>query len=76
MTFNPKWIIGRKIVAVDMNPFEAAPETPSANRTVFDPVFTLDNGARVKFLTTETEVGEYGIDVIYMKPLKTKKGEK
>jgi hypothetical protein len=41
-SLNPKWIIGRKIVAVDMNPFKG-----ENGITAHAPVITFDNGARI-----------------------------
>lgn len=65
MTFNPRWIIGRKIVEVDMHPFATGLHQPMG--TTYAPVFTLDNGARIKFSVDETEVGEYGVRPVYCK---------
>jgi hypothetical protein len=62
--FNPKWIIGRTITAVDMRPFRKLED----NRIAHDPVFTLDNGARIFFVTEETGGSEYGTSVCYTPP--------
>jgi hypothetical protein len=58
--FNPKWIIGRKIIAVEMHPFEG-----ENHLTAHAPVITLDNGARIFFVTEETGLSEYGTAICY-----------
>jgi hypothetical protein len=63
--FNPKWIIGRTIVAVDMKPF-----SDGRGGTVHDPAFTLDNGAKVSFITEETYDRDYGVNILYLPPPK------
>jgi hypothetical protein len=61
-------LIGRTIVDVEWRPFRAQPGT--ADRTVaYQPVLTLDNGARVYFRTQETDVGEYGTLISATRPL-------
>lgn len=59
--FNPKWIIGRTIVACEMNPFDSGDGHMSV---AHNPVITLDNGARLKFMAEEAADG-YGIDIVY-----------
>lgn len=49
-------LIGRRIVDVDLNPFEDG----RGDRTA-DPTLILDNGARVFFLVDETEGDGYGV---------------
>lgn len=74
--FNPKWIIGRTIVACDMRPFQANdPTLKGTKETAHDPVITLDNGAKLYFQTEETEIGEYGTSVVYVPPRKKKHKE-
>lgn len=68
--FNPKWIIGRTITGVDMNPFRAHPESTTDYREAHDPTIYLDNGASLAFITEETETGDYGTAIIYRKPPK------
>jgi len=58
---NPKWLIGRTIVAVDMRPFDSRMD----NKTAYDPLITLDNGAQLTFTTQETDTGEYGTAISY-----------
>ncbi len=63
-------LIGRRIVAVDWRPFQAAPETFPRLMAHF-PRLMLDNGRELYFVTEETEVGEYGTRVCI-----TEKGKK
>lgn len=65
--FSRRWVIGRRIVDVQMRPFN-----DGKGGVAHDPVFVLDNGARVRFLTQETEVGEYGVEPLYDKPHKAR----
>lgn len=66
---NPKWLIGRTIVAVEMNAYRAR-ESPVDRTLAHQPVITLDNGARLLFITDETDFGEYGTTIVYAKPRK------
>lgn len=63
--FNPNWIIGRRIVGVEMNPF---PARDLNNTMAHDPVITLDNGAKLRFMTEETQTDDYGVRILYVKP--------
>ena len=62
---NPKWVVGKRIVAVETNPFD-----DGRGGIAHDPVIKLEGGACLSFVTVETEVGEYGTDIIYTKPPK------
>lgn len=53
-------LVGRAIVAVELRPF-----TDGRGGTAYDPVITLDNGARLTFSVAETAVGVYGVDPNY-----------
>lgn len=64
--FNPKWIIGRTIVGVDMRRFSTG--RTSYGTVAHDPVITFDNGAVIYFTTEETEIGEYGTAITYVPP--------
>lgn len=76
MAFNPKWIIGRTIVAVEMNPFRAS-DDPSVHRVLYSPIFTLDNGAELRFVTEESDdVAEYGTAIVYLKPERKRRNAK
>src|SRR5688572_20579923 len=77
---NPKWLIGRTIVAVDLGAHYPTQTTgsihddkPLGERQVRDygkmhqPEITLDNGARLRFHTEEHPEGhEYGTKVLYI----------
>lgn len=60
--FNPRWIIGRTIVDVKTHPFDDC-----RGGTAHKPEITLDNGATIEFLTEETDTGDYGTDIIYLR---------
>jgi len=65
-----KTLIGRKIVGVELNPFSDG-RTPRS--IAHSPVLVLDDGRRLYFITTETEIGEYGINMFATKkPRKSK----
>jgi hypothetical protein len=59
---NLRWILGKRIVEVNMNPFP-----DGMGGTTHNPVFTLEDGSQVRFAVQETEVGEYGIELVYRK---------
>lgn len=56
-------VVGRKIVDVEWNWFE----TGRGSKKSTDPTIILDNGSRVHFVVIETEVGEYGIEMVVHK---------
>lgn len=63
MSINPKHLIGRRIVAVDMRPFKTGPR--GHERTCHDPCVTLDDGSVLTFAVEETEEGaSYGVDIV------------
>lgn len=64
--FNPKWILGRTIVAVEMNPRLGR---NGGTQMAHDPVIRLDNGATLQFHVEETDDLMYGVDILYNKPL-------
>jgi hypothetical protein len=39
----------------------------SSHPTTTDPVLVLDSGARLGFVAIETEVGEYGVELVLRK---------
>ena len=60
MSVNPRHLIGKKIVAVDMQPFD-----DGKGGTAHDPVITLDDGSRLCFITEEIDSGDcYGVDIV------------
>lgn len=70
---NPKHLLGKTIAAVNMRPFNA--ELYSAlgkdlregqGRQAHDPLITFTDGSSIRFVTEETETGNYGTDVVYI----------
>lgn len=62
-------LIGRRIVAVQLNRFDRNVEGQPVryagkDRWATAPEIVLDNGQRLRFLVQETEVGEYGVELI------------
>ena len=55
-------IIGRKIVDVELNSFR-----DGGGYWNYDPVFFLDDGTRIDFMATKTDVGKYGIELVITK---------
>lgn len=51
-------LVGRKIVAVEFHPFKCRRHY---NEWATQPVITLDNGRRLRFVVQETDYGEYGV---------------
>jgi hypothetical protein len=77
---NARLLVGRMITAVDLRPWlDQVPDGSGTGRTraikVYNPVFTLDNGARVTFFVAETEAGEYGVSPIYHSPVRSKQSK-
>jgi hypothetical protein len=63
-------LIGRTIVAVDFNVFQTGVGQEKSTK----PVITLDNGRKLLFVVSETESGEYGVEMhVTKKPEGTKK---
>lgn len=54
-------LVGRMIVTYDARPFP-----DRQGRTAHRPVITLDNGARLIFVTEETDTGDYGVCAVYV----------
>lgn len=59
--FNPRWIVGKTVEQVDMNPFD-----DGKGGTAHDPRIWFTDGTGVAVSTEETEVGEYGTALIYL----------
>lgn len=53
---------GRRIVKVEMNAFRDGRR--GRNSYAHDPIIYLDDGTQIGFVTEETEVGVYGVDLI------------
>lgn len=61
-TASARLLVGRKIVAVDLRPFH------DGYSTHHNPVFTLDNGARITFCVSEPQPGaSFGVTPTYHK---------
>lgn len=67
MPFNPRWLLGRTIVAVELNRFRAR-ESPDDRTMTSNPTLFLDNGASLSFFVDETDGDGYGISLIYTSP--------
>lgn len=52
-------LIGRKIVGFDPCPFD-----DGRGGRAHEPTIYLDDGSRLKFVTEETDIGEYGVFVM------------
>ena len=60
---NPKLLVGRKIVRVEMHPHVEGNGTDA--RTMHDPIIYLDDGSSLAFLAEEHPEGaEYGVHII------------
>ena len=53
--------LGRTIVGVEWRPAD-----DGRGETVADPELILDDGRRIGFVVQETDVGEYGIDIVLL----------
>jgi hypothetical protein len=55
-------LVGRKIVAVDLQPFDDCDSSGRKIKTSYEPRFILDNGARLTFSVDEIDCGDgYGV---------------
>lgn len=60
--FNPRWIKGKTVTSVSMTPRSDG----RAHGSVYhQPEITFSDGSSITFITEETEVGEYGTDIVY-----------
>lgn len=65
-------LVGRKIVAVNLRPFRDETVDGKLIKVSYEPVFTLDNGARVTFIVDEIDCGDgYGVRPQYHKKHRT-----
>ena len=60
--FNPRWIVGKTVARVDMNPWDSG-----KGNQAHSPVIHFTDGSSIRFVTEETEIGEYGTAVVYQK---------
>lgn len=59
-------LVGRTIVAVDLQPFDDCDSAGRKVKTCYDPRLVLDNGARVTFMVDEIDCGDgYGVRPLY-----------
>jgi len=57
-------LVGLTIVAVDLRPFNPNMLDTGDLRPAFDPIITFSDGSRITFMVQETEVGEYGVEIM------------
>lgn len=67
MTFNPRWILGKTVARVEMNPFQKSLHG-ERHGVAHDPRIIFTDGSSIAFSTEETEVGSYGTSISYTKP--------
>lgn len=66
--FNPRWLHGKTIARVEMNPFEKYDKENTGRAGIaHDPTIHFTDGSSICFMTEETEVGSYGTRIIYRK---------
>lgn len=59
-------LVGRKIVAVDLQPFDDLDSAGKKIKTSYEPRITLDNGAVLSFVVDEIDCGDgYGVVPMY-----------
>lgn len=68
-SLKPKGWKGRKIVSIDWNEFKTG---RSGHPISTDPTLHLDDGTMLVFHVTETEIGEYGVEMSVLKPGRVK----
>lgn len=64
--FHTRWVVGKTIARVEMNPFNAGGQ--GRGTTAHDPEIFFTDGSSIRFITEETETGEYGTEIVYRKP--------
>lgn len=57
-----RFLAGKTIERVDVRPF---PTDRMPGEMSSDPVIWFEDGSRIAFVVDETEIGEYGISVLY-----------
>lgn len=55
-----RWLVGKKIADVKWRTFDDGREGEAT-----DPLITLSDGSSIEFVVQETDVGCYGVAVIY-----------
>lgn len=55
-------LVGRRVVAFDLRPFDDVDVAGHKVKTVYSPVITLDDGAKIMFTVEEIDSGDgYGV---------------
>lgn len=49
-------VVGKRVKNIRLNPF-----SDGRKRTAYEPVIEFEDGTTMRFVVTETEVGEYGV---------------
>jgi hypothetical protein len=63
---NPRYIIGKTVSRVDLNPFY-----DDQHIVCHSPVIHFEDGSRITFTTEETGGSDYGTHISYWKPKRT-----
>jgi hypothetical protein len=63
VTFNPKWLKGKVVERVEMNPF-----SDGRGGMTHDPRIVFTDGSSIRFDVAPTENDEGGVDIRYIKP--------
>jgi hypothetical protein len=58
---NPRWIVGKTVARVDLNPFD-----DGKGATAHAPVIYFTDGSSISFSTEETDMEGYGISINYL----------
>lgn len=67
-------LAGKRIARVNLHPFDPNCEGSHAIREhCTDPVIVFDDGSSLEFRVQETEIGEYGIALVYHPSPRAKK---
>lgn len=65
---NPRWLVGKTISSVEMNPFDA--HVSGKLVVAHQPVIRFTDGSSIAFYTQERDDGEYGTGIEYISPSK------
>lgn len=64
--FNPRWIVGKTVASAENRPFPAGDN--GRGGVAHNPIIRFTDGSSITFCTEETEVGEYGVEIVYRRP--------
>ena len=68
-TRRTKRLIGRRITAVELNPYEGLYDDAIADTHVaYDPRITLDDGTKLQFAVQETNDEWWGVELVAYRP--------